>query len=235
MNAPVNDRQVEVLRWIADGCPSGQWAEGENAPKISAAALKSRGLATVTGHGKTWTATITDTGKYYLEHGAYPPGAELAATIVPANRVRRSTMPGLDLSEGASATLAEAKVLIKRLQSEGPVIFADPDESIRARYRRILHACRTHQLVPAGQELRFTGRSSGDIVIMLSTGSPADATKWDRIRTTTRKVTTNLVELRSALESTSILQAVTEGVRPRAIEVVLGLVEELQPHGLRLG
>lgn len=235
MNRPVNDRQLDVLRWIAEGCPAGKWAEDDNVHKISAAALKSRGLATVTGHGRTWTAKITDAGTHYLEHGNYPPNDEPSVAAAAARRSRRPTQPKLDLGEGASDTLAEAEALIKQLQEQGQLIVADPEESVRARYRRVLHACRAHHLVQEGQELRFTGRSSGDIVIMLSTGSPADTSSWDRIRTTARTVTTNLKALRGALETTTVLNPVSETLRPRAIEVVLGLAEELRIHELKLG
>ncbi|HMQ66887.1 MAG TPA: hypothetical protein PJ992_11390 [Arachnia sp.] len=99
----------------------------------------------------------------------------------------------------------------------------------------MLHACRVHHLAPEGHELLFTGRSSGDIVIMLSTGSPVETTDWDRIRTTARKVTTNTGALRTALETSSILDPISEGLRPRAIEVLLELAEHLRSHGLRLG
>ncbi len=235
MTRPVNDRQLEVLRWIADGCPKGKWPEDDNIHKISAAALKSRGLATVTGHGRTWTASITAAGTHYLEHESYPPSDEPPVASVAANRSRREMPPKLDLGEGASETLAEAKALIEQLQKQGELTVSDPQESVRSRYRRVLHACRVHHLVPAGQELRFTGRSSGDIVIMLCTGSPADITNWDRIRTTARTVTTNLDVLRAAVETTSVLDAVSENLRSRAIEMVLGLAEELRAHELRLG
>ncbi|UPL15706.1 hypothetical protein [Microbacterium galbinum] len=89
--------------------------------------------------------------------------------------------------------------------------------------------------MPDGQELRFTGRSSGDIVIMLGSGSAVGTTNWDRIRTTARTVTTNLDALRTALETTKILHSVNEVLRPRAMEVLLSLAEELRAHGLRLG
>lgn len=235
MNRPVNDRQLEVLRWIADGCPEGKWADDDNVHKISAAALKSRGLATVTGHGRTWTAMVTDAGTHYLEHGNYPPSVTPPTAVTAGRHARREKRPNLDLSEGASETLSEAKALIQQLQEQRQLTVPDPEESVRARYRRVLHACRVHYLVPDGQELLFTRRSAGDIVIMLSTGSAADTTNWDRIRTTARTVTTNLEALRTALESTSILNSVSETLRPRAIEVVLGLAEQLRAHELRLG
>ncbi|WP_068482594.1 hypothetical protein [Pseudoclavibacter helvolus] len=235
MNRPVNDRQLEVLRWIADGCPAGQWTEDDNAHKISAAALKSRGLATVTGHGRTWTAAITDDGTHYLAHGSYPPSDEPSVAVARSGRTRDETPPKGNLNKRVAETLAEAKELLKKLQEEKQVTVRDPEESVRARYRRMLHACKVHDLVPDGHELRFTGRSAGDIVIMLSTGSPADTTTWDRIRTTARTVTTNFDALRSALETTSILNSVSEPLRPRALELVLGLAEELRARELRLG
>ncbi|MBC9936937.1 MULTISPECIES: hypothetical protein [unclassified Leucobacter] len=235
MSKPVNDRQLEVLRWIADGCSAGKWPENDNVHKISAAALKSRGLATVKGHGANWAASITDAGTHYLEHGSYPPRDDPPVAVAALSRSRRQALPKLDLGEGASDTLAEAKALIEQVQEQGPLTVTDPEESVRARYRRVLHACRVHHLVPDGQELRFTGRSSGDIVIMLSTGSPTDTSVWDRIRTTARTVTTNLEALRSALETTTVLNPVSEGLRPRAIDVVLTLAAELRAHELRLG
>lgn len=65
--------------------------------KISAAALKSRGLATVIGHGRSWTATITDSGTHYLEHGTYPPSDEPSVAVIVASHSRRTTPPTLDL------------------------------------------------------------------------------------------------------------------------------------------
>lgn len=56
MSQEVNARQLEVLQWIADGCPEGKWPPESVGYKTTAAALKSRGLVTVRGHGPTWTA-----------------------------------------------------------------------------------------------------------------------------------------------------------------------------------
>lgn len=116
---------------------------------------------------------VTDAGTHFLEHGIYSSSATSPATVAAGRHAHREKRANLDLSEGASETLSEAKALIKQLQEEGQVTVTDPDESFRARYRRVLHACRVHHLVPVGQELRFTGRRSGDIVIMLSPASEA--------------------------------------------------------------
>jgi hypothetical protein len=65
--------QLDVLRWIGDGCPPGRWADETH--KASAWALAPRGLARV-GRPKSsagaWSATLTKAGRYYLDHGRYP-------------------------------------------------------------------------------------------------------------------------------------------------------------------
>ncbi len=66
----MNEAQVAVLRWVAHGCPDG--VMDGSAHRISAAALRSRGLIRVSGRGRTWRATITDPGNAYL---ASPPPA----------------------------------------------------------------------------------------------------------------------------------------------------------------
>lgn len=236
MGRRVNDRQQEVLRWVADGCPAGRWPEGDFSYKTSAAALRSRGLVSVRGHARTWTAVLTEAGAHYLEHGNYPPGATRRLLTTPSTHPRALADPAeLDLGAGASETLEQARSLMERLQREGRITVEGPEESTRAHYRRVLHACRVHSLAPEGHELLFTGRSAGDIVILLSTGSPAESTDWDRIRTTARKITANTDALRTALETSSILDRISEGLRPRAVELLLELAEHLRGHGLRLG
>ncbi|MFJ9315744.1 excisionase [Pimelobacter simplex] len=74
MDSRVNPRQFEVLQWIADGCPDGRWPAGDYSYVLSGNALANRGLAATKGRGPRWTASITDDGRHYLEHGAYPPG-----------------------------------------------------------------------------------------------------------------------------------------------------------------
>jgi hypothetical protein len=237
MDRRVNDGQLEVLRWIADGCPEGRWRKDDFSYKARAAALKNRGLVAIKGHAATWAAVITEAGSHYLEHGSYPAdsGRPLRAKRESRASAAANSAP-LDLGDGAAETLRQAEELIRRLQREsGKISIADPEESTRARYRRLLHACRVHHLVPAGHELRFTGRNAGDIVIMLGTGSPAETSNWDRIRTTARMITTNRDALRSALEGSSILESISDNLRPRAIALLLDLAEQSRSQELRLG
>lgn len=86
VNASLNELQVLVLHWISDGCPGGVWADERH--KTSAAALKSRGLVRITRPNRKWTATITEAGTYYLEHGQFQesPAKQMGARQKPARK-----------------------------------------------------------------------------------------------------------------------------------------------------
>lgn len=72
MNRPLSERQLEVLQWIADGCPRRAWPD--HAYKTVAGALMNRRLAAVSKKGGIWRATITDAGQFYVDNGRYPDG-----------------------------------------------------------------------------------------------------------------------------------------------------------------
>jgi hypothetical protein len=61
----LNVVQIAVLRWISDGCRENG-VDGISA-RISAGALRNRGLVRTMGRGPTWRATITADGKDYLQ------------------------------------------------------------------------------------------------------------------------------------------------------------------------
>jgi hypothetical protein len=69
----LTEQQIALLRWIAAGCPDGE-IEGDSY-RVSAAALRRRGLVTTSGGGPTWSAAITSRGQEYLEKvdGPEPP------------------------------------------------------------------------------------------------------------------------------------------------------------------
>lgn len=232
----MNARQLEVLQWIGDGCQDGHWPRDDFTHRTSAVALRNRGLVLVKGHGPTWKASLTDAGSYYLEHGTYPEGHRDVVAVREPRRAAAASEP-VELGEGAAKSLDEAKALIAELQQQDSrsITIADPSESTRARYRRVLHACRQHHLTPTGYELRFTGRDAGDIVIALSDGSDKETSDWDMIRTRARKITTNVHALRAALESTPSVVNVADELRPRAIEFLTLLASELRTHDLKLG
>lgn len=90
----VNERQREVLRWIAEGCPDREWPDESH--KHSARALANRGLVRVSRPGGRWTAVLTADGQHFHEHGEYPEGH------------RYGPRPLAPASEVASAASAQA-------------------------------------------------------------------------------------------------------------------------------
>lgn len=89
----LNDRQLQVLAWVVAGCPEGSFPPGDYAHRITARALESRGLLTVTGRGATWSAEATDDGVTRLaaeqsaervQERALTAGAQLIADVLSA-------------------------------------------------------------------------------------------------------------------------------------------------------
>jgi hypothetical protein len=85
MDVVINDRQRAVLDWIADGCPDCAY-EGEG-HKVSAAALRARGLIKDPRTGPSWNAELTDRGRAFLDGSPTPRPAS------PPSRPARMTGP----------------------------------------------------------------------------------------------------------------------------------------------
>jgi hypothetical protein len=82
----VNQRQRAILDWMAEGCPERDWLDETH--KHSARALANRGLVRVSRSGGRWTATLTDEGKYFHQHGEYPEGHRYGPNHRNPNRTR---------------------------------------------------------------------------------------------------------------------------------------------------
>ena len=98
---PVNDKQRKVLDWLVAG---GSQVPPEPQMKLSAAALKSRGLVKVRRPGGRWTAELTEAGRYYVEHGDYPD----SSVRTPAPRQRR---PAVKRRASTSQEVSTPKVV----------------------------------------------------------------------------------------------------------------------------
>ncbi|MDQ1595234.1 MAG: hypothetical protein QOH40_1790 [Arthrobacter pascens] len=62
---------MKVLEWVHAGCPEG--VSEDYSYKRTTYALNDRGLVTVDRRRGSWSAHVTDSGRYYLEHGEYRP------------------------------------------------------------------------------------------------------------------------------------------------------------------
>lgn len=169
---PLSERQVDVLAWVADGCPDGVW--GDFTFKRTTYALADRGLVTVDRRRLSWSAQLTDRGRYYLDHGTYP--GERNQADRPA-RPKEPTKRARPQSRGASPVRAWEPVgafsvspsdLVTELQAkEGALTVTDPAAGVRAAYRRAISRAVNDGLVPDGYVLRHKGRDHGDLVIRL--------------------------------------------------------------------
>jgi hypothetical protein len=84
----LTEKQVVLLRWIADGCDAGVMERDFH--RISAAALRNRGLVETSGRGPGWSARITQAGRDYLAQvdGPNPPTPREANVSVSERLVR---------------------------------------------------------------------------------------------------------------------------------------------------
>jgi hypothetical protein len=139
-------------------------------------------------------------------------------------------------SAGQSPTVAFARELIERLQREGGTVRIEaPDDQSRASYRRAIHAAKQHRLVPAGCQLKHTGRGEGELIIRLAADSPTEETDWNRIRLNTRRVTTDPGLVRTALEMNPAGLNVRPASAPRAINLLHELARVAADRNLRVG
>ncbi len=150
----LNETQVAVLRWVDDGCPEGVVADVVSA-RISAAALRNRGLVRTSGHGPTWKATITAAGKEYLQHvdGLNPP--------LPRQPNVSVTQQLVDDLVAAGGSL---RVPRKRWNDKGGVD-----------YERRARLAESYGKVPPGSRLVVKTASAEELVIELVTDRIVDA------------------------------------------------------------
>lgn len=161
----LSQRQLEVLTWVGQGCPEDVWPDAGY--KHTVYGLTERGLVTVDRRQGRWSATVTDDGRFYLEHGTYPDRpdqtpSKRSTPPRPANARRPATRePGREFPVSPTD-------LIAQLHTSGtPLTVPDPSEQLRAGYRRAIDHSRRHGLVPDGYALRYTGRNAGNLVISL--------------------------------------------------------------------
>jgi hypothetical protein len=152
----VNDRQLALLRRIADGVVPVTSHEYHLATTVYA--LRNRGLvATTRTDGGGWTASITDEGRYYIAHGHYP--ADPEATVTERSKMTESDRkpPGISGDD-----------LIQQLvDAGGSLRIPDPEPAVRASWRRAIHAAANGGKLPAGMRLWHIGRDKGDLVVRL--------------------------------------------------------------------
>jgi hypothetical protein len=203
----LNERQLEILRWIADGSPQG--GMDDHSHRISAAALRSRGLVTISGRGPTWSATITTAGREYLKQadGPTPPVPRQANASVTEQLVKDVIAAGGSL-----------RVPRKNWHLQGSVDYAN-----RARLAE------QYGKVPAGKRLIVEVASPEELQIALvdaPEGRVEDAspifmpTKVARYHPVVRQ-----------FRERSERHEVSRAALPRVLRILQGLIVEAEQRG----
>jgi hypothetical protein len=141
----LTEKQVALLAWIADGCPDGVM-DGDGY-RVSAAALRTRGLLTTSGYGPTWTAAVTDAGRAYLAKASGP------AAPVPRQANVSVTQALVD-----DVIAAGGSVRVPQVSWQRPGM---PD------YRRRAELAERYGKVPAGKQPIVTALSYDELQIDL--------------------------------------------------------------------
>ncbi|NEA55617.1 PE-PGRS family protein [Streptomyces sp. SID13666] len=243
--SPLNDRQLVLLTRIGEGVDPVT----SDAPELAltAKALKERGHIIMPKAGGKWQAEITDAGRFYLQHGHHPDRPEPAPRMSrPANP--EPGQPESDRPEQTAAAqqkpparsvaktprpspVAVGPALIAEVQQAGRFLrIPDPDEAVRARYRRAFDAAR--QCAPAGFHLKYSGRAKGDFFLGLLRVTGEDDTEWNRIRLARSRVITDVDDVIAAVTADHSAFEVSDGVLPRVLALLRLLTEQVLPlHG----
>lgn len=182
----LNEAQEAVLRWIGDGCPDGVY-EGYS-HRVSAAALRTRGLVHIQGRGANWRAELTATGAAYqnrlktspplVEPAALPPATQSAK---PAPKPKPKPKPRrVGPTEQLMRDLVAAGGVLRvpRWRNQG-----DPD------YGQLVRAAELWDKVPGGKrietewveggqtEIRLVDAPEGSVIEAKPVSVPARLTK----------------------------------------------------------
>lgn len=151
MPPPLTHRQLELLRWLADGCPERDWPDHTH--RITVRALYSRGFAKITRKNKIWAASITERGRFYLDHGRYPSAitSHATATGAPTSSLagaqqrddhldgaaqrltRRPKQPVKHTTRTITETYMRYKVVVARVQVAERFVRATSEEDAAAK------------------------------------------------------------------------------------------------------
>lgn len=173
--APLNRAQLDVLEWVRQGCPDEEYEGWSH--RITARALHNRGLLVIKGQGKSWSATLTAEGAYYLEHGKHPPseassGADTSRR--PESGDRQLVAPRL-----SRTSAAQQKKPVRKPKRPGPLdqmmtALQDADDhrisvpsAEATRYRQLVGAAKRYGRIPEGMRITVGYGRNGQSTVTL--------------------------------------------------------------------
>lgn len=236
-------RQVEVLRWINDGCPDGRWTDFTF--KTTATALASRRLVTLSKRGGVWSAALLPAREHYLANDRYPAGHwknrrgqpadsdEPVRSPASAQRPVISPEPGAaerrPIKEAQPVGLTPTRKLRKAIIDAGGILEIDTKDDDTS-YRSLAGIINRRGMAPDGQEvIMLRGKSYHHTIFRLSSVSdwqtepPAEIVSAERIGRWHPAV--------AALRSEKRLESIQREMRGRAFRLLHALAREAEARG----
>lgn len=238
LNAPLNDRQFDVLRWIQEGCPLGRWTDYTY--KHVAMALQSRRLVEVSKRGGVWNAAILPAGLHYLANGGYPPThwttrkSRTASTVLdlPVQRSpvsRREPRPARPPVPRLPDGLTPTRKLLKDIIDAGGTMERDTSDD-DTNYRSLVGIINRRKMAPNGQEvIMLSGAKYRHLIFRLSSVSdwktqpPSEIVAAERIGRWHAVVAT--------LRSEKRLNSIEKSLRDRAFRLLHAIAREAEVRG----
>jgi hypothetical protein len=243
LRAELNSRQLEVLKWIADGSPDDVMPGHMH--KTTAVALQNRRLITISKKGGLWRAEITGTGSHYLERGVYPANTTAKPHGVAPRRSKRNPPTSVSSVESEAGVPAgdvdhpkpKKKQAAKRPSPTDQMI-ADLvanggemtiESTKRASYEARVSAAIRFGKVPDGKLLEVTGSRWNEFVIRLT-----DLPPWLRASLDPIPVPTALRKPHSivnSLQERGSIRGLDRSVNRRALLLIHALATEAERRG----
>jgi hypothetical protein len=244
LDTPLNERQIEVLHWINDGCPKGRWTDFTF--KTTAGALASRRLVVVSKRGGVWGAAILAAGEHYLSEGEYPANhwakrrrsqcvdldAPVRAPVVarrPVTPLSHETAASRPKKQAPPGGLTPTRKLVKDIVDAGGILEIDTKDD-KTSYPSLVGIINRRRMAPEGQEvITVRGKSYHHIVFRLSsvsdwqTEQPSAIVAAERISRWHPAVAT--------LRSDKRLDHIGRELRGRALRLLHALAREAEARG----
>ncbi|MCP3759148.1 hypothetical protein [Streptomyces sp. TBY4] len=200
--------------------------------RLSAYALRDRGVLAVIRRSGAVRAEVTEAGEFYLEHGHHPEDPRYAAA--PQEGARKMPVPYSERALAARGRRARAAELIERLVAEGRVVIPEPDEAAEAEYRRAVDYAKRYNLTPPGKRIERLRLWNRDLQISLEDGPHRNAKSARPESAPLVPVPARLCSLHpvvAALKEDRRRLAVSATLRSRALRLLQGLCAEAVKRG----
>lgn len=216
--------QLEVLRWVAEGCPAGRY-EGY-AHRVSAAALRTRGLLRISGRGPLWKAELTERGAGVVQLPDPPP-----AVVTPA--AARTPRPTKPEAARPARPLSKTEQLIADLIVAGGVLQVPYwREQGQPDFRQRAIAAQRFGKVPAGKRLVLEHVRGGQLEIRLEAALPGSDLQLQPVPVPARLSRPHPAAARYRDDTDQHL--VSRAMLSRSVRIIHALATEAEGRGHRV-